>query len=43
MVQSSINEKKAFLKDLVVLENQRNIELDEREIVVLVSGKGETV
>ena len=42
MVQSSINEE-GILKDLVVLENQRNIELDEREIVVLVSGKGETV
>ena len=35
--------KEGILKDLVVLENQRNIELDEREIVVLVSGKGETV
>ena len=35
--------KEGILKDLVVLENQRNIELDEREIVVLVSGKGEAV
>ena len=35
--------KEGILKELVVLENQRNIELDEREIVVLVSGKGETV
>ena len=35
--------KEGILKDLVVLENQRNIELDEREIVVFVSGKGETV
>ena len=35
--------KEGILKDLVVLENQRNIELDEREIVVLVSGTGETV
>ena len=43
MVQKTASTKEGILKDLVVLENQRNIELDEREIVVLVSGKGETV